>query len=166
MTWIIHALCGTGNAAPVRDAKSTLSEQSACTVGLACTMFTSKVADSLGIMAIANVCQLCGWLHGMGLAETTPLKSFTPAQHSGVFTQAAPAPVTDAAGQCSVVVATPNTPTVPGRDAAGALVPGALGPAGPLPGESSRGTTISAAATARAPPTAASVREGSRRTVR
>jgi hypothetical protein len=35
----------------------------------------------------------------MGLAEMTPLKSFTPAQHSGVFRQAPPAPVTDAAGQ-------------------------------------------------------------------
>jgi hypothetical protein len=100
MTWVLHALGGTRNAAPVREAKRTLAEQSACTVGLACTMFTLKVADSLGIMAIANVCQVCGCVHGTGLAEMTPLKSFTPAQHSGVFTQAAPAPVTDAAGQC------------------------------------------------------------------
>jgi hypothetical protein len=68
-------------------------------VGLACTMFTLKVADSLGIMAIANVCQVCGCVHGTELAVTTPLKSFTPAQHSGVFTQAALAPVTDAAAQ-------------------------------------------------------------------
>ena len=149
MTWIIHALCGTRNAAPVLEAKSTLVEQSACTVGLACTMFTLKVADSLGMMAIAKVCQLCGWLHGMGLAETTPLKSFTPAQHSGVVTQAAPAPVTDAAGQCLVVVATPNTPTAPGVLAPtapgvlaagvlapGVLAPGGLLPAGPPPGES------------------------------
>ena len=55
----------------------------------------------------------------MGLAEMTPLKSFTPAQHSGVFTQAAPAPATDAAGQCSVVVATPNTPIAPARRVGG-----------------------------------------------
>src|ERR1700742_3520022 len=103
MTWVVHALGGTRSAAPAREARSTLTEQSACTVGLACTIFTLKVADWLGIMAIANVCQVCGCVHGMGLALTTPLKSFTPAQHSGVFTQAALAPVTEAAGQCSVV---------------------------------------------------------------
>src|SRR5215469_9051891 len=186
MTWILHALCGTCSAAPVREARSTFSEQSACTVGLACTMFTLKVADSLGIMAIAKVCQVCGCVHGKGLAVMTPLKSSTPAQHSGVCTHAALAPATEAAGQCSVVVATPNTPTGPGRDARGVLVPGALVPgvlvpgvlvpwvlvpgvlvpggllpAGPAPGESRRGTTSSAAATATTtpPPTAASVRE-------
>src|SRR6266702_1271574 len=130
MTWMLHALCGTCRAAPVREARSTLAEQTACTVRLACTMFTSKVADSAGIMAIANVCQVCGWLHGTDPAVMTPLDSFTPAQHSGVFTHAAPAPATDAAGQCSVVVATPNTPTAPGTDA-----PGEFAPAGPLPAE-------------------------------
>lgn len=186
MTWILHALGGTCKAAPVRDARSTLVEQSACTVGLACTMFTSKVAESEGMMAIAKVCQVCGCEHGKERAEMTPLKSFTPAQHSGVVTQAALAPGTDAAGQCLVVVATPNTPIGPGREALGVLaagvpvpdvlVPDVLGPgvlapagllaAGPLPaglwpGESRRGTTSSAAITATAmpAPAAASARE-------
>src|SRR4051794_5306220 len=129
MTWIRHVLAGTRKAAPVREASSTLAEQTARTVGLACTMFTLKVAESLGMMAIANVCQLCGCPQGREPAVTTPLTSFTPSQHSGVVTQAAPAPATDAAGQCLVVVATPSTPTAPGRDAA------ELAPVGPLPAE-------------------------------
>src|ERR1700722_15169965 len=163
MTWMLHVLGGTRSAAPVREARSTLAEQSARTAGFACTMFTSKGAESLGIMAIANVCQVCACPHGMERAVMTPLISFPPAQHSGVFTHAALAPATDAAGQCSVVVATPNTPTAPGRDAAGELSPAGPLPAEPPPGESRRGTTSSAAAaTAAAPPAAASTR-GARR---
>src|SRR5262249_51799637 len=123
-----HALCGTCKAAPVLEASITLVEQSAFTVGLACTISTSVLADSDGMMAIAKVCQLCGWSQGRGRAVTTPLISTSPAQHSGVFTHAALAPVTDAAGQCSVVVATPTTPTGPGRDGAGVLAAGVLGP--------------------------------------
>src|ERR1700722_18253606 len=100
----------------------------------------------------------------------TPLKSFTPAQHSGVFTQAARAPAA-AAGQCSVVVATPNTPTAPGRDAPGEFAPAGPLPAGlpaePPPGESRRSTMSSAAtATATPPPATASAGEGRRWRVR
>src|SRR5215469_1650399 len=164
MTWISHTLRGTRRAAPVREARRTLSEQTALTVALACTMFTLKVADSAGIMAIANVCQVCARPHCTDLAVTTPLKSFTPSQHSGARTHTAPAPATDAAGQCSAVVATPNTPTAPGSDALDELAPAGPLPAEPPPGESRRGTMNSTAtATATPPPTAASTTEERRR---
>src|ERR1044071_3584582 len=100
-------------------------------------MFTLAGEASAGIMAIANVCQVCGWLHGVGTTVMTPLVSTIPSQHSGVVTHLALAPFTPAAGQCFVVVATPTPPTPPGRAALGELAP-----AGPLPAEPLEGPPL------------------------
>src|SRR5215472_19043149 len=114
---MLHRLREISRARPARDRSSTLNEQTARTIGLACTMFALKADASEGMMPIANVCHECGPLQGKGLAVMTPSTSVSPSQHSGACGQRAPAPGTDAAGQWLVVVAIPNVP---------------IGPAGPV----------------------------------
>src|SRR5215469_11368891 len=123
-----HRLREINRASPTRERSSTASEQTARTVGLACTMSTLKPAASDGMMPIANVCQLCGPSQGSVLAVMTPTFSTSPFQHSGDAGQRAPAPGTAAAGQLLVVVAipyVPSGPAAPDGPFAAVLPPGA-----------------------------------------
>ena len=54
---MFHLPPGIRRAAPTRDRASTLAEQTAVTVGLACTVVTLKDDALEGMMPIANVCQ-------------------------------------------------------------------------------------------------------------
>src|SRR5260370_21024706 len=105
-----HWPAGICRAWPARDRSRTWEEQAARTAGLACTMLTSKVDASEGMMPIANVCHVCALSQGNAPTVMTPSFSFTPFQHSGDAGQRAPAPGTDAAGQWLLVVAIPNVP--------------------------------------------------------
>src|SRR5215472_13255785 len=122
---MLHRLREISRARPARDRSSTLNEQTARTIGLACTMFTLKADASEGMMPIANVCQECGPVHGREFAVMTPLTSTSPFQHSGACGQRAPAPGTAAAGQWLVVVAIPNVPIAPAGPALAGLPGGA-----------------------------------------
>src|ERR1700681_2418897 len=82
-TWIIHRLRGISRARPTRELSSTGYEQTALTVGLACTMFTLEAEASVGMMPIANVCQSCVPVQGSELSVMTPSCSNSPFQHSG-----------------------------------------------------------------------------------
>src|SRR6516225_9053458 len=107
------------------------------------------------MMPIANVCQVCGPLQGSALGVAmSPLVATSPSQHSGAAGQRAPAPATDAAGQCAVVVAIPNVPIPPEA-------------AGPPPGANRRWPTIRAASMTRTspPPATAAIPRGRQRLV-
>jgi hypothetical protein len=105
-------------------------------------------------MAIANVCQMCGRVQGRPRALALPAVTTSPAQHSGLRGQRAPAPDTDAAGHPLVTVGTPN----PAAGAATGPAPVLVGAAGApvlAPGDRSRAPTTAAAPTSRTTPTAA-----------
>src|SRR5215472_3005321 len=102
-------------------------EHATLTVGLAATVSASKVRTPAGRMATANVCQTCGRVQGRPRAVALPAVTTSPAQHSGLRGQRAPAPGTDAAGHPLVTVGIPNpaagAATVPGPVAAGVGAP-------------------------------------------
>jgi hypothetical protein len=83
-------------------------EHTTLTVGLAATVSASKVRTPVARMAIANVCQTCGRVQSRPRALALPAATTSPAQHSRLRRQRAPAAGADAAGHPLVTVGTPN----------------------------------------------------------
>src|SRR5262245_4416172 len=107
-------------------------EHTALTVGLAATVGWAKVRTPAGRMAIANVCQTCGRVQGRLRALALPADTTSPAQHSGLRGQRAPAPATDAAGHALVTVGTPNRAAGAATGLAPALAPVPAGVGAPV----------------------------------
>ena len=129
-------------------------EHTALTVGLPATLSASKVRTPAGRMAIANVCQTCGRVQGRLRALALPAVTTSPAQHSGLRGQRAPAPGTDAAGHPLVTVGIPN-PAAGAATGPAPVLAGAAGAPVLAPGDRTRAPTTAAAATSRTMPAAA-----------
>src|SRR4051812_20964797 len=97
----------------------TAREHSCRTAGCRDSVCSSQVWASEGSGAIANVSYACPSEQSARLIVTFPLMATMPLQHSAVFAQRAPAPLTFAAGQFRVVVSAPPygslAPAVPPR---------------------------------------------------
>src|SRR5205814_1730578 len=130
-------------------------EHTALTVRLPATVSASKVRTPAGRMATANVCQTCGRVQGRLRALALPADTTSPAQHSGLRGQRAPAAGTDAAGHPLVTVGTPN-PAAGAATGPDPVLAGAAGGPVPAPGERTRAPTTAATPASRATPAAAS----------